>query len=266
MPIEKIINSALKFLDVRLSRLGDKIVTALSKSQGSDLGVNIDKQSRILATAVARIEKAIDKIKDPKFTGEIKIDTTRLETELSSAVKDIKSTVKPVDIGGIQTSLKMIHTAIKASNESNSKALKDGMVAIAEALESLDLVVPDTFKIDKMQMRELASGNASSIYGGAVPARKSIITRVTMADADTEYSHTFNKHAVSWRIKLEAQNAKFNYSWTTGKLKVSGDASEYISIPANWLDSRDNTEYGSRTIFFESPSSSQNMEIEEGIA
>ena len=263
------INAALKFIENVLSKLGADIKIAL-KGEMKDVSTSIDRstrqQSQTFSQAVKKLETAINKIKEPKFTGKITIDTTKLEKEISSAISDVKTSIKPVSLANAESALKMIHTAIKTSNESNSKALKDGMTAIAEALSALDLVIPDTFKIDKMQLREMASGNASSIYGGPVPARKSIITRVTMTDADTQYSHTFNKHAVSWRIKLEAQNAKFNYSWTTGKLKVSGDGTEYISIPANWLDSRDNTEYGSRTIYFESPTASSTMEIEEGIS
>ena len=264
------INAALKFIENILSKLGADIKTAL-KGEMKDVSTSIDKstrqQSQTFSQAVKKLETAIDKIKEPKFTGKITIDTASLEKEISSAISDVKNSIKPVNLANAESALKMIHTAIKASNESNSKALKDGMTAIAEALSALNLVVPDTFKIDKMQMRAISSGgNASSIYGGPVPARKSIITRVPMTSADTEYSHTFNKNAVSWRIKLEAQDASFNYSWTTGKLKVSGDATEYISIPANWLDSRDNTEYGTRTIYFESSSASQTLEVEEGIS
>lgn len=266
MPIEKLINSALKFLEVRFALLGDKIVSAISKSKGEDIGVNIDKQSRILATIFARIETAINKIKDPKFTGEIKVDTTKLENELSSAVSSIKASIKPTNLNDVKLALKVINTSIQDSNISQGKLLKAGLNSIAEAMQAIDLVIPNTFKIDKMQMRELASGNASSIYGGSVPGRSSIITRVTMASSDTEYSHTFNKHVVSWRIKLEAQDASFNYAWITGKLKVSGDASAYVSIPANWLDSRDNVEHGAKTIYFESGTASQTMEVEENIA
>ena len=264
-----ILDAALKFIEKVLHKLGKDIQLGFKNEMSnvsSSMEDSVKQQSAVLAQSVKKLETAIEKIKEPKFSGEIKVDTTNLEKEIGIAIKDIKTSIKPVSLANAESALKMIHTAIKTSNESNSKALKDGMEAIAEALSSLNLVIPNTFKIDKMQMRELASGNASSIYGGPVPARKSIITRVTMTDADTEYSHTFNQNAVSWRIKLESQGASFNYSWTTGKLKVSGDASEYISIPANWLDSRDNTEYGKRTIFFESSSSSMTLEVEEGIS
>ncbi len=264
-----VINSALKFIENILHKLGKDIKTAL-KGEMKDVSTSLDKstkqQSAIFSQAVSKLETAINKIKEPKFSGKITIDTTKLERELSSAVNGIKSAIKPVSLDDVKVALKMINQTVKESNESNSSALKDGMTAIAEALQALNLVVPDTFKIDKMQLREIAGGNASSIYGGPVPARSTIITRVTMTDANTEYSHIFNKHAVMWRIKLEAQNASFNYSWTTGKLKTSGDGTSYISIPANWLESRDNTEYGAKTIYFESGTASQTMEVEEGIA
>lgn len=182
-----------------------------------------------------------------------KIPSLNISKELKPVIKAIGSIDFKQDNGDVVKALKTLSDTIKKQNNTD----------IISAIEKIKIESPSTLKLDTMQFRAL---KPKATYQGPIPARNTKITRVTMTTADTEYSHTFHKGAVSWRIKMEAQNAKFNYSWDTGKLKVSGDASSYISIPANWLDSRDNAEYGAKTIYFESPSSSQTMEIEEGIA
>jgi len=259
-----IINASLKFMEKVLLKLGKDIQSGFSKEMSgvsSVLEKTTKQQSVAFIQSVNRLQKAIDKIKEPKFSGDIKVDTNKLETTIQS----LKSSFKPVKVDKLETLLKSIQTALKDNSNAQLKSFKDGLEAIVIALNQLNLIVPNTFKLDEMQLRALKPQGGG--YGGILPARSTKITNVIMTSADTEYSHTFNKSCVSFRMKLRVNNASFYYSWETGTLKVSGDASSYISIPANWLDSRDGVEYNGKTIFFEhSSASSQIMEIEEGIA
>ena len=127
-----ILDAALKFIEKVLHKLGKDVQLGFKNEMSnvsSSMERSVKQQSSVLAQSVKKLETAIEKIKDPKFSGEIKVDTTNLEKEISTAIKDIKSSIKPVSLKNAELALKMIHDVVKASNESNSQALKDGMTA-----------------------------------------------------------------------------------------------------------------------------------------
>lgn len=244
----------------------------VSANNTENTNVLIEKQEVLKSSILEQTGILVKILNKEQDVSEIK-SLNKAIKEVQKAVKGIKLEEKDVDFTPITKAIKATFAALEktfvSSNNDIIKALTEGFSVMSKNLiEAINSIKPSgTIKLDEMQLRALKpKGNTSSVYGGPVPARRTKITRVTMGTADTEYNHTFQKGTVMWRIKLEATNASFNYSWTSGTLKVSGDASSYISIPASWLDSRDNAEYGAKTIYFESGTGSMTMEIEEGIA
>lgn len=227
-----------------------------------------NKQEEFKQTILSQTEILVEILNKKQDVKEIKELNLAIKG-VQKAVKEIKLEQKDIDFSPINIAIKTVFTTLEntftTSNDSIKDVLKNEFRSLREGfVKAIEANKPiTTFKLDAMQIRAL---KPQANYQGPIPARNPIITRVTMTSSDTEYSHTFNKNTVMWRMKLEAQDASFNYAWATGKLKVSGDASAYISIPTNWLDSRDNSEYGTKTIYFESGTASQKMEIEEGIS
>lgn len=255
MPLDRIINAALKFLEVRLNQLGDRIEKAISSSD------SIDSQSRLLSAAILRIEKAIDKIKDPTFSGEVTVDTSSLEVELAGIAKQLKS-VKPLDLNNIEKLLAQMAKGIASISlaETNEK-----LSALGQGMEGMQ--PPKTLKLDEMQFRALAAerGGAMAVNPGPMMARNVALTNLALTATNTQYPFVFPANTCSWQIKLRDQGTLAYYSFTTGTLPVvggGGDASKYATIPQNFVRSQDGVDWSGKTIYLGSESASQVAEIE----
>ncbi len=253
MPIEKIINSALKFIELKFKELGDIIVSQNKKSSESetDLTPAINNQTAILSTIVSRVENAIDKIKDPKFSGEISVDTSSLENELSGIAKDLKkvSNTKTPDLKNVEFLLKQVTKSLEA---------------ILLALGGIKPI--DTFKLDDMQLRKLAGASKGvSVNGGNLAARNVAITNLALTATNTQYSFTFPANTTFYRLKLRDQGVLTFYSFTTGTLPLvggGGDGTKYTTIPQNFVQSQEGVDFSGKVIYFGSESASQVLEIE----
>ena len=234
----------------------DNIISLTDKQQ--ELANVILEQTGILSKILNKKQETADTTKINKLLLEIK-----------TTIKGLKFEQKEINFEPLNTTIKTIPKLfgeqMVVSNNSVIETINSKFVSLEDIIEKAIKQLKSTgvVKLDEMQLRALKPQGG---YGGILPARTTKITNVVMTGANTEYSHTFNKSCVSFRMKLRAGNAKFNYSWESGTLAVSGDASSYISIPASWLDSREGVEYGEKTVYFESSVASQIMEVEENIA
>lgn len=264
--------------------LGNKLDQLITVSKG---GVQIDIGKEFTKSAMEAVSKALS-------SSNIKIDAPNISLEpIAKSFSSLKQAIEKksnkdiIDaIGGLKKSMDSLELFVPAPDFKevvkelknvgkkidnirivkpidNSKELQ----ALGKKLDVLagkKMMFPKEFKLDKMQLSQISAGSGRFSVGSPSQATKTTVANVTMADADTQYSYTFPTGTVQWRIKLRAIGNTWFYSWTTGKLPVSGDASEYVSIPSQWLDSRDGINYGGKTIFFESGTASQIMEIDSG--
>lgn len=86
---------------------------------------------------------------------------------------------------------------------------------------------------------------------------KPTIANVSMTSADTEYSYSLPTRAVKVLVKLRGTSASFKLSYTEG---ASGTT--YLTIPAGGSKSIDEIKGTGLTLYFQSPSASQVMELE----
>lgn len=266
MPIEKLINSALKFIELKFKELGDKITSQNKENKEIDLTPAINNQTNILSTIVSRVEKAIDKIKDPKFSGEVSVDTSSLENEMSGIAKDLKkiASIKTLDLKNVEFLLKQITNGIK--DISPEKTLQEMGKTLEAILNTLGGIKPiDTFKLDEMQLRKLAGASKGiSVAGEKLAARNVAITNLALTATNTEYSYTFPANTTAFTIKLRDQGTLAYYSFTTGTLPVvggGGDASKYATIPQNYLQSQEGVDWSGKVIYLGAESASQVAEI-----
>lgn len=265
MPIEKIINSALKFIELKFKELGDAI-TSQKENKETDLTPAINNQTAILSAIVSRVENAIDKIKEPKFSGEISVDTSSLEKELSGIAKDLKkiSNTKTPDLKNVEFLLKQVTNGIKdISPEKTLQEINKSLEAILTALGGIKPM--DTFKLDEMQLRKLAGASKGiSVDGGKMAARNVSLTNLALTATNTQYSFTFPANTVAFTIKLRDQGTLAFYSFTTGTLPVvggGGNASKYATIPQNFLQSQEGVDWSGKVIYLGAESASQVAEI-----
>lgn len=250
-----IIDSALAFLKKQIDSASKKVSEAIKggdKQLTNAVKSGMSDQSRLLAQAVARVEKVVDKIKDPVFSGEVTMDTSAMNKELKAVSADLKKLNVP-EVKNIEMSLKLIYDCL----EENKKITDTKMNEMVEAVKGISLSVPDSFKLDKEQLRSIRSGGGMATTGGELTARSATTANVTMTTANTEYSYTFPANTSSFHMKLRAQNVKFKHCWTSGE-----SGTTYMTTPQNSLQSRPGIDLSGVTIYFQSDTASQEMEID----
>ena len=90
------------------------------------------------------------------------------------------------------------------------------------------------------------------------------ITPLSLASADTEYSHTFQAGTVAFDIYRRG-SAPLRYSWATGGVASGAAGGTYRTLPAGSVYSRDNVQLNNphRTIYIADEVGSAYAEIEE---
>jgi len=232
-PLEQVTNAALKFIEKRINQAAELVASAISKNK-TDISID----TRPLERAAAKIERAVEKIGSPTFSGTVKVDQTEIKRELRALSDQLKKLSFP-DFDNSE-----IVGAIKAL-KLESKEVDHG--PLLEAIKKLKLEVPGTFKLDPNQVAQLS-------VGGAAVAPLTMATRIsnttkTVASAATEASYTFPSGTVGWVIKLRDQGTLGYYSWTIGTLPTSGTGTTYMTIPQNFLRSQQDVEYTGKTIY-----------------
>lgn len=207
------------------------------------------------------IEKLVTLEKQPESNDDIK----KLE-EIKKELATLNSKQKDIDLTPITNGLKMLNTDLKAlakANEGVVTTMQKGFGALAELLPTLKTEIPKTWKMDEQQLRKIANRGLS--LGGSHGASGWTTARVTLTDANTEYQYTFPANTISYTFKLDNTDAAATlyYSHATGLLPVSGDGSAYVTLLAGLsAKSQDNIEIGGKSIYFESPTAGNVVEIE----
>jgi len=251
--MQNIVNAALKFLEKRLTLLGDRVISAFTNAT--------DKQAQQVNQIGLRFEKAVNKLSNPQF--DVNVDFKPLATSLSSIASDLKKIEgkKGADISSVEATLKLLLTAVK----------ENAPEKIGEKIDAMDVVFrglkpSKTTKFDEAQMKGLMGALTQNRGITTQPGNKSAtgwqVVKVALADADTEYEYAFPSNTVSWTLKLRGSSATTYYSHEAGKLPVSGDDSNYLTLPPSGTRSQDNVEWGGKKMFIESDSASQVLEIE----
>jgi hypothetical protein len=205
---------------------------------------------------IGAINRLGEKIKEPSFS--VTIDTSVMEDALEDTAKTIKG-MKPTDLKKTEN---LLSTLVLAVNSNSQKVEK-----FMSALDGLKTKFPEKMKVelDDMQMRSMRSG--SMPLNPAPLAPRSInIKQIALADANTEYSTTLSSNTTGYFIKLRAQGVLLYMASATGKLKESGDGLAYMTVPQNGMLSPMGMDVGGKTIFFETGSASQVVEVQEFIA
>lgn len=239
-----------KKLDVGFEKLLNKKDESISPA--------IQRQTVLLTAAVSRIEMAVKKIQDPVFSGEVTIDTT----DLQRSVSDMKKAVEDIEMPNLQrieVALAGIYSCIEKYGASNQALFAE----VAAAIKGISFSVPETFKLDQTQLRSIRAANAGGLVtrGENLAARNVRTTNTAVTVVATEYSYTFPSNTVSWTLKLRDQGTLWYYAFVTGKLPNSGDGSNYVTVPQNFLQSKENVDWSGKTIYFGAELADMTMEI-----
>jgi hypothetical protein len=229
-----------------------------------------------IGSALGELNKCMDKMPDAmqmdaKTLAAIKNpEVPTLLKEAIKAVKAIKipeqkpvdlSKIKPTDTSRIEQGLRAVQDQIDAGNAQ----IKELFTKLTEAIAAISLKVPDTFKLDDMQIRAISTSRMPLNPAPLAPRRINVVT-VSASSANTEYSRTLSAGTTGYFIKLRAQNVILYMASATGKLPTSGDGSAYMTIPQSGYLSPMGMDVGGKTLYFNTPSASQTIEIVEYIA
>lgn len=253
----------LKNLGQFLGKKLDVLTTAVKelKPEKAD-----DSGTRLIVAGLARLEKELKKVQNPKFTGKVTLDGAAFAKEIRGVAKEIGDLAKkmePTDVSKVERELATLNRNLQGQSNANVYKAIQELISVMKATVR-DPKKPQTFRLEDMQLRQLSRGGGGTtvVNSGPLAARGVRNTQVAMTSADTEYSYTFPSNTLAWRMKLRAQDAKFTYSWTSGTLPGGAGTDAYLTVPENFLDSRDGVEFSGKTIYFQSDQASQVMEIE----
>lgn len=258
--------SKVEIKDTRL----DDVIGLLEKLVNKKQPINFGADVALLTEIKSSIVSLSDTIKDNKTVVDMS-DIKRTNELIGQLSESIGQAVQK-DIVVDMSELKDITSSIdnlsdimmKKGKEENPQLNK--LIDLMEKVAKKKFVVPDTFKLEENQLRQLRTGGTTVVGGGSggsmIAATKATMANVAMAAADTEYSYTLPKGTTSFYIKIRSQNTKLLFAWAQGKLPGSGDGTAYMTIPQNGMQSRPGLDLSGKTIYFESAGTTQVCEIE----
>ena len=82
------------------------------------------------------------------------------------------------------------------------------------------------------------------------------IANVSLATADTEGSYAIPAGTKRIKFKLRALNALLKYSFVSGE-----SGTTYVTVPYGDIEEINDASLGGKTIYFQSPTASQTVEI-----
>lgn len=247
--VQSPILSSIKEVAVYLGKKLDKVVLAINN-------IRFPKQDN--RDVVGAINRLGEKIKEPSFT--VSIDTSEMEEELRTTAKAVKAMKMP-DHKGMETMLSNLLVAVTNQTKAFSQLSDD----LKTAISGISLKVPDTIKLDDMQVRAISSSRMPLNPAPLAP-RTTNVRNVSMASANTEYSITLSPGTTGYFIKLRAQNVQLLLATATGKLPTSGDGTAYFSVAQNGYLSPMGMDVGGKTLYLQTGSASQVCEVTEFIA
>lgn len=261
MEFKSIVNAALKFLEKRILSAAVMVSKPIEKLAGT-IETNSDKQSRDLARLGAQFEAVAKRMEKPTF--DVAVDLKPLLSELKDIQRSMERIVakKGPDLSVAEGYLKLILSAIQENAPEKIGEKIDAMDAVFKGLKPKDSV-----KFDEKQMQGLMSAltngsrNSMAVGGGVLAARNVDVDNVSMAAADTEYSYTFPANTVGFELRLRADDVPLLVAYTTGKLPTSGDGLAYLTVPAYFIEKTAGLDWSGKTIYVQTGSASQTLEV-----
>lgn len=203
-------------------------------------------------------------------------DDQQLSREMREGLKAVVASIKesrpkepkPTDmtpvvraVGELKAAVQDLITVVGKTNSN------DGMAQLIATMKALKIEVPKTIKIDGDQFRELR--NVGNTGGGmvvatgasALQARTAQVANVAMATANTEYSYTFPANTVGFELRVRDTDVPLLIAYETGKLPTSGDGSAYFTVPAYFVEKTPGIEWSGSTIYVQTGSASQVLEV-----
>jgi hypothetical protein len=226
---------------------------------GKEFNVTVPDISPALLSLKNDLVSAVSGLKPDKFDMSAVVSSMDKVSAMLHTMHEERE--KPMDMQPLMACMEEMKKDMKDSTkmmEKHSSMLLDAIGKI-----KMKVNVPETIKIDEMQMRTISNiGGGFSVNGGILAARNVTQTNTSMTSADTEYSYTFPANTTSWQIKLRDQGVLLLYSFTTGTMPTSGTGAKYSTAPQNYIRSQEGVYWSGKTIYFQSDTASMTAEIE----
>jgi len=256
MEFKTIVNAALKFLEKRISGAASMVTNSVDQLGGT-LEKQAAQQSRSMARLEAQFAAATKRMEKPTF--DVAVDLEPLLAELRDIQAEMSKLQAP-DLSTAEGYLKLILTAIERNAPEKIGHKIDAMDAVFKGLKP-----KDTVKFDDKQMQGLMAAltnkGGMNVGSGELLARSVTVTNVAMATANTEYSYTFPANTVGFELRLRADDVPLLVSYEAGKLPTSGDGSAYFTVPAYFIEKTAGIDWSGKTIYVQSGSASQVLEV-----
>lgn len=214
-----------------------------------------------MVTALDLIGKQLKEDSESEDTNEDKAILESLKS-IEKAIYATESEEKELDLKPLIKEIAQLRTESNTQGKQIVTALTKMCEDMGKLPKSFDF--PKEFKLNTEQLRSIRSsgGGGMSFNGELKVATNWTVATKTLTLANTEYSYTFPTNTQSWTLKLRVAGASLFYSSATGKLPVSGDNSTYMTMLPMGARSQDNVEWSGKTIYFESDTAGQVVEIE----
>lgn len=182
---------------------------------------------------------------------------------VEKAIRETEAEEVEFDIQPLVNEVVQMRKESKEHGSMMMKMMGDMVAALGQLPRKFDF--PKEFKLDNEQLRSIRSGGGSSVIsmpGDVKTATRWQVDTVALTLANTEYSYTFPTNTVSWTMKLRTQGATLYYSSATGKFPTSGDSSDYMTMLPMGTRSQDNVEWSGKTMYLQSDTATQVVELD----
>ncbi len=260
MDFKSIINAALKFLEKRILSAATTVTKSIDGLRGT-IATNSEAERKEMQKFGGHLKALSERIENPKF--DVNVDMGEV-VECLGEMKNILLFMneKSVDLSTVEQLLGALIETFKQGHPD----------AFAEKIDALDAVfkgikIPETIGFDPKQMKGLmtaltnAGGGSITTGGGVLAARNVDVDNVAMTDANTQYSYTFPANTVGFELRLRADDVPLLVAYTTGKLPTSGDGLAYLTVPAYFIEKTAGLDWSGKTIYVQTGSASQTLEV-----
>ncbi len=252
-----------KMLAVLINRL-DKIHTSIEKLAQKGSAPSTKDEGTFMRVQFTALIKKLDEVARAVQNAKPEVKARVEFGEMITAIKSIKpKEQKAIDFSSLEKKLDLLLIEARTDKQAD---LLEKMSELTEALRSKKFEFPKEFKIEEQQFRQLrSSGSGTTVVSGGgsrMNATQVTVANVTVTSALVEYSYTFPANTVNFLMKLRAQNALLQYSWTTGNLPTSGDGLTYMTSPQGFIRGQNDVEISGKTIYFQSSVASTVAEFE----
>lgn len=263
MDLQKILNALFTSLNSHVDRGAALVAKAVKEGGQKDLGKAITEQTKALRILFTEFSLGLKKMENPEFSVVVQMEPIQ---ERMDSLLELMKKQKELSLTPLYNELHAMRLIMQENKPEKLGEKFDALDAVFKGINERDKQ-PAVFSDSQIgallaAITNIGGGGGFATNGGVKSATRYLIDTVTLTLADEEYEYTFPANTVSWTMKQRVPGNGLFYASSTGKLPVSGNNSDYMTLLPMGARSQDNVEWGGVSMFLESDGAGDVIEFE----